>query len=964
MKYQPVLVRIRPFICIQISRMIYYVCPDCYGSPGLSTYRQIHDNILPKKSHDDLSLVNNAAAAFASPQKATTNEISKLQATVLSSESTGISAGIDKNVILEEYTQACSMKEGLSRQVTSSNKGEPTNLPNYPTIAQLVRDCQMKPSLNHQYRVEGLILQNVIVIILRESDGFLSPIDIKNLSAVNSLYNEVIRDVCLFRKLDFSPLREPRIGYADQQAIQQARVDMATAAMIHYGLHPGMLIRYLKGEYIGESRNIAAILQAVSPHINEDDTNHIRRILTQGCPSKLILSEPNDMKFKMIAQGNQQTFQMYPEAVTKTMNKEERHSHLIPVKLWVLLCSPYARATSQGMQIKPGKNPRIIWDGSTKTLPEHLVLNEETSTEFEAVIDFGQAKKKLLISIYNWRISFPTETIYIALADITACFRFPRIAADITGAFGFVADGKYFVVNSHVFGSNTSCSSWEPFRRGIQALIRVYLERTDLVDKHAELLALLKWDDLLEDSPAVTPAIPCALNQGVLDLDGNIIPTQGNIYVDDILGAGVSRGYMNRLLAATIEAIFTVCGEPQIQLRQCPLSLEKWLEMLISPNQIVLGLYINTNKMTIGITQEYCEQVKSMLNDNWTSKRRFFRASDMQKLIGKIARLGEGAPWIFKLMSHIYTSLAFALQNNKTLLKISSHKFKTLISQIQRKHFVGNQADIAKEINFALKLAAKLVNNNKHLYRVNETMREELEFIRQALDDNSGIKFETPIAFIIPRMPTACLFGDSSLLSCGGYSIELKIWWFLPFPKQVISRTLLHLKNNKDQTFISINCLEFVTIIINYCAALTAFYEDSITADPYPVVLCVTDNISAKNWTTHTSKKSIIGRALARFFCGLLIGSNVGINAKWISTLHNKIADDVSRLKATNPSIDTSHYDFAKLKQDHKELKTCRFFHPSPKLLSMIWKILLTRSCPALSEVLQMRPPDLGKLSS
>jgi hypothetical protein len=56
------------------------------------------------------------------------------------------------------------------------------------------------------------------------------------------------------------------------------------------------------------------------------------------------------------------------------------------------------------------------------------------------------------------------------------------------------------------------------------------------------------------------------------------------------------------------------------------------------------------------------------------------------------------------------------------------------------------------------------------------------------------------------------------------------------------------------------------------------------------VVRWVTDNISAKNWTVHTSKKSIIGRALARFFCGLLIDSNVGINAKWISTLANKIA--------------------------------------------------------------------------
>jgi len=97
------------------------------------------------------------------------------------------------------------------------------------------------------------------------------------------------------------------------------------------------------------------------------------------------------------------------------------------------------------------------------------------------------------------------------------------------------------------------------------------------------------------------------------------------------------------------------------------------------------------------------------------------------------------------------------------------------------------------------------------------------------------------------------------------------------------------MKNNEDETFISINCLEYVTIIVNYCAAISVFAEDNITIDPHPVVLCVTDNISAKNWTVHTSKKSLIGRALARFFCGLLIGSNVGINATWISTHANKI---------------------------------------------------------------------------
>jgi hypothetical protein len=55
----------------------------------------------------------------------------------------------------------------------------------------------------------------------------------------------------------------------------------------------------------------------------------------------------------------------------------------------------------------------------------------------------------------------------------------------------------------------------------------------------------------------------------------------------------------------------------------------------------------------------------------------------MQKLIGKIPCLGKGASWIFKLMSHIYTSLAFALHYNKALLEALSDKFKTFILQIK-----------------------------------------------------------------------------------------------------------------------------------------------------------------------------------------------------------------------------------------------------------------------------------------
>ncbi len=127
-----------------------------------------------------------------------------------------------------------------------------------------------------------------------------------------------------------------------------------------------------------------------------------------------------------------------------------------------------------------------------------------------------------------------------------------------------------------------------------------------LSKKHAELLSMIKWDECNINALKTHPHA-CKINQGVLDADGNLQPPTGNIYVDDILSAGFLRDYILHLLAATIKAIFTICGEPQTGIRQCPLSLEKWLEMIVGPVQIVLGLSVDTNKMTVGITKEYRE---------------------------------------------------------------------------------------------------------------------------------------------------------------------------------------------------------------------------------------------------------------------------------------------------------------------------------------------------------------------
>ena len=196
-----------------------------------------------------------------------------------------------------------------------------------------------------------------------------------------------------------------------------------------------------------------------------------------------------------------------------------------------------------------------------------MVLNEIMTMEFEANITFGLTKLKLLQRIYNWIVSYPKRIIYLALADMCACFRFPQLQAHVTGAVGFVAQKMYLLARSMVFGSNTSASSWEPFCRALAALILEYSMRSDLIKKHKNLLDMLVWEDDNIDVTDMVQATKCPLNPGIPDLDGTL---QTYTNVDDILASAVNKQNTLRLLATIIEAMFTVCGRINIKVRQCP----------------------------------------------------------------------------------------------------------------------------------------------------------------------------------------------------------------------------------------------------------------------------------------------------------------------------------------------------------------------------------------------------------
>jgi hypothetical protein len=62
--------------------------------------------------------------------------------------------------------------------------------------------------------------------------------------------------------------------------------------------------------------------------------------------------------------------------------------------------------------------------------------------------------------------------------------------------------------------------------------------------------------------------------------------------------------------------------------------MDKWLELVICPKQTMLGLIINTNRLTIAIPAKYLQEVLDLLNSTWHPNQCCFKVSEAQKLTG------------------------------------------------------------------------------------------------------------------------------------------------------------------------------------------------------------------------------------------------------------------------------------------------------------------------------------------
>ncbi len=170
---------------------------------------------------------------------------------------------------------------------------------------------RMTPSLDKWYQVGDLHLYNIITTIIKECRVSFSSEDLSNLCLVNKDFANIVPKVPCWIRVDFTPLQDPRLGYKQQDQINPYRVEMASMAMIHFGLDPGKFVRFLLGKYTGQHRVVCRTLDAVQDHIKSDNYNPIKKKLLDGCPAQLTFKESSSNKLSFVEN---------PQLVQKTMN--------------------------------------------------------------------------------------------------------------------------------------------------------------------------------------------------------------------------------------------------------------------------------------------------------------------------------------------------------------------------------------------------------------------------------------------------------------------------------------------------------------------------------------------------------------------------------------------------------------------------------------------------------------------
>ena len=744
---------------------------------------------------------------------------------------------------------------------------------------------------------------------------------------------DLLRD---YGDVPFQGVRGYPVGWDTETEVNQDRTSMATAALLHFNGSVADLVRWIGGPHVGAHRDHHRTFRLLEDAGAEPEViRDLKRIFLNGIPSLCNAEATEDNFLAFYRYGNHSTVGNEPEKTYTALVKDNRKGFTLLFDPRVVLLMLDCHVTPQGIVDlnSPYKNPRPIFDSSFRPHPWSYAINDWGDKDNEPRLTFASAELGFMVWLYNLRITYPRQELYIADDDVSGAFRLMKYHPNLMALHTSIQCGFAVVNTGGTFGNNTSPSNFDPIGLARRQLSQfLWKTASDLKER------ILPYLPTLRLAPEPTPdqvdgfaqADADSLNQGVLAVDGSRIPPPYNMHVDDALYADVGPQLI-RTVCASIAGLFGVLGVPTNPLVPSPLSADKF-EAWYNHERKLVGRRFNSRSLSVGMLDYKKDQLVALLTE-W-STRSSYELLDIAHLLGVIENHTKYARWA--------RCWYFALQN--AVRRILFQRHKILLRRYNRDQ---------RELSFKRQLPAHLLDRLSHLvsseraqllwstrqrFSVDPASRSAVTNLLRYVT-TSGSPWEVPLGMIIPRDPHFWSRGDASLVGGGAYCPGLRFWFDISW-----SSTTLHGIRNvrpSDPGFVHINALEFVVVILQLAAirvrleTLTPKEETLYfpSGRPHiPVWYGETDNTVSCAWENRATARTPQGQGLVGVYAELLRTSHVHTQCKHLAGVDNIVADDISRNDFSLTSSSRCRQLFLK----HPELEHFDYFLPAPDFVQLL----------------------------
>ena len=757
------------------------------------------------------------------------------------------------------------------------------------------------------------------------ASGFLSKASIKALCNASRPAKELSYLLRRYRHVDFSPLRTglpPENESPDR--MMSVFCKQVTACFLHFRCWTPHVIRYIGGQHTGQHRrwkHIRDYLRAAG--VDESIISDLVITLRDGAP-RFLNAEFTEKNFlAALVYGNHPSVSDSEELVGSTkasLEKDVMKGFALGADPRLVYYVPNLHLTPIGLIEVPGKKPRLYFDSSFRPKIWSMAINDVTDLSAEPDIHFAGAFVSQLAWIWNLRITYPTEEIFLGDDDVSGAFRQVKYNINVVSLHACLIFGQLFMYTGQTFGDSPSPPNWEPIVTARKALAQKLWLRPETESDGREVLPSITLADppSLQDRATFVQPVPDSKNAGVMTSTGDRIPPPYPHHVDDCYYADIRPNFYKTVVSSLL-ALYSILGKKS-GWNSDVVSWDKFISKFTHERRMN-GWIVNSRTLTIALPNEKRSRLLDLLTE-WSNKKSF-AIRELAVLLGVLMDHSRPLPWFRARFSVLFYTMRTVLNQRYSALKFYEER-----KRIQRTIEDKLPADLRYRLGglVATEVAVRLWKSKIPIPMTQKSKNAVTGLLSYASDPS--FRWSGSIGHMIHRDPDFTGYGDASLTSGGGYNRDMQ-FYFLLFWGPRFTRGFSLSADHKD--YRHINDMEFVVIIVQLAAIITRM-RDTNWSGLAPIAAIWSDNTSSSAWAAAVHARSPRMHGLVELYSQLLEASGIKTRSDHISSSDNHQADFISRLEpSTSPSA--LHLQISR---QYTEMTSFQIFLPASDFLQLI----------------------------